>query len=74
MNEKCFAMNRGTCRALTCNCPGYAACGFYKPRWKLEKEQRLVNRRLSRMPIQKQMKIAEKYYKGEMPWRSGIDA
>lgn len=69
MNEKCFAMNKGTCRVLTCNCPGYAACRFYKPRWKYEQDRKKTNLRLSRMPIQKQMEIADKYYKGNMPWR-----
>ncbi len=73
MNEKCFAMKNGQCRALTGNCPGQAACKFYKPRWKLEKEQRLINRRLCGLPMEKQMQIADKYFSGEMPWRSGID-
>lgn len=69
MNEKCFALKNGRCRALEGNCPGYAACGFYRPRWKYELDQKKINVRLSRLPIQKQTEIADKYYKGNMPWR-----
>ena len=70
MNERCFAMQRGgKCRALTVNCPGYAACGFYKPRWKYEKDQRMAYTKLRALPMDRQQEIADKYFKGAMPWR-----
>ena len=69
MNERCFAMHWGECSALKVNCPGYQACKFYKPRWALEKEQRRIDQRLSRLPLEQQARIAEKYDGGEMPWR-----
>lgn len=59
----------GRCRALDGNCPGYAACRFYKPQWKQEKERRLVHARLRALPMERQQAIADKYYKGAMPWR-----
>ena len=62
-------MKAGNCRALTVKgCPGYARCGFYKPRWKYEQDQKKTYQRLRRLPIQKQWEIADMYYKGEMPW------
>lgn len=70
MNERCFAMRRRNgCGALNGNCPGYAACGFYKPRWKQEREQNRINARLSRLPMEMQYAIAEKYFEGRMPWK-----
>lgn len=70
MNEKCFGMNRGSCKVLTCNCPGYAKCAFYKPRWKAEKDQRLANAKLRALPMERQQVIADAYFKGKMPWRN----
>ena len=69
MNDRCFAMHRGRCSALKVNCPGYQACRFYKPRWALEKEQRRIDQRLIRLPMEQQERIAEKYFEGRMPWR-----
>jgi len=69
MNEKCFALKNGKCRALEGNCPGYAACKFYKPKWKLEKEQKQANRKLSALTMERQQHIADLYFKGRMPWR-----
>lgn len=69
MNEKCFAMKNGACRALVSNCPGYGVCGFYKPRWKYEKDRQLMNARLRVLPMDHQQEIADKYFKGAMPWR-----
>lgn len=62
-------MKNGSCRALDGNCPGYAGCGFYKPRWKYEKDRRLMQVRLRALPLDRQQKIADKYFKGAMPWR-----
>lgn len=69
MNEKCFALQRnGKCRAVDGNCPGHAACAFYKPRWKFEKDQRLAYCKLAALPGERQREIADKYYGGRMPW------
>lgn len=62
-------MKNGGCRALDGNCPGYAACGFYKPCWKYEKDQRMAYGKLRALPMDRQQEIADKYFKGAMPWR-----
>lgn len=70
MNERCFAMRRGgLCGALSGQCPGYAACVFYKPTWKQEKELRMVDYRLNTLSEETQYSIAEKYFGGRMPWK-----
>ena len=53
MNDKCFALRaRSTCSALRGNCPGCAACAFYKPKRQQEAEQRRANARLRRLPLE----------------------
>ena len=74
MNERCFALKRVTTRTGDCvccegGCPGYAACPFYKPMWKFERELERKYAKLSALPESKQLYIAQKYYKGLMPWR-----
>ena len=70
MNEKCFARQKnGACAAVTCNCPGYAACVFYKPMWRWKQDQEAHARMLRRLSEERQVCIAEKYYRGRMPWR-----
>lgn len=69
MNERCFALQAtGRCRALDVNCPGHAACAFYKPRWKHEKDQQLAYSKIAALPIEQQQSISQKYYNGLMPW------
>ena len=50
------------------NCPGHAACAFYKPRWKHEKDQQLAYCKIAALPVERQQSISQKYYKGLMPW------
>lgn len=70
MNEKCFGMKpSGKCRILNGRCPGYGACAFYKPRWMYERDLRLAIQRISRMPLDRQRYLADKYYRGTMPWK-----
>ena len=70
MSDKCFALRaRGVCGALSGNCPGFAACAFYKPKRRQEADQRHANERLRRLPPETQQRIAEKYFSGEMPGR-----
>lgn len=71
MNEKCFALKRGSneCRVLLGNCPGHSRCKFYKPRWLLDKKRRAAFQRLRSLPLYKQEEIANKYYDGNMSWR-----
>lgn len=72
MNEKCFALQRNEeCRALDKNFHGH--CSFYKPVWKHKKDRRLANAKLSALPIEKQMHIADKYYAGCMPWEEEME-
>ncbi len=72
MNERCFAMSaRGKCATLIeGNCPGYARCAFYKPRWKHEHGIKAVYERLRQLPPYQQRSISDMYYKGKMPWES----
>ncbi|MBR3873504.1 MAG: hypothetical protein IKJ26_04955 [Clostridia bacterium] len=71
MNEKCFALRRsGRCGALTSPfCTGYATCPFYKPKWMHERDTERTNRKLSALPLEEQLYIASKYYRGWMPWK-----
>lgn len=71
--EKCFGMGKaGDCCVLCVRrCPGYAQCGFYKPRWRFERDQQLVNVRLRSLPRAQQAHIAEKYFGGKMAWKGG---
>ena len=72
MNEKCFALQRNEeCRALDKNFHGH--CSFYKHVWKHKKDRRLANAKLSALPIEKQMHIADKYYAGCMPWEEEME-
>ena len=72
MNEKCFALQRNEeCRALDKNCHGH--CAFYKPVWKHKKERRLANVKLSALPVEKQIHIADKYSAGCMPWEEEME-
>lgn len=74
MNEKCFALQRnGRCRAIDGNCPGPCICVFYKPIRRYEREMRLVYAKLSSLPVEKQMHIADKYYAGCMPWEEEME-
>ncbi len=74
MNEKCFAMKKAATRKGNCacregNCPGYAACPFYKPMWRFERDLELKYAKLTALPEITQRHIAYKYYRGLMPWR-----
>lgn len=74
LKEKCFAMRGGgKCDALNVKrCPNYTACPFYKPAWMAERDTARANQKLQAMPEQKQLRIADKYYNGKMPWRSEV--
>ena len=74
MNEKCFALKRTATSAENClcregNCPGYAACPFYKPVWAFERDLKRKYARLAALPEKVQRHIAYKYFRGTMPWR-----
>ena len=74
MNEKCFALKKvptrtGTCACRDGGCPGYAACPFYKPLWRFERDLELKYAKLAALPEEIQRHIAYKYYRGLMPWR-----
>lgn len=71
MNDKCFGMNaRGNCTCLSSKaCAGFDVCPFYKSRAKAEADREKANARLRSMPAEHQTAIADKYYKGNMPWR-----
>ena len=69
MSEKCFGRRKkGKCGVLTVNCPGYAACKFYKPIWRWKQDEAKHARQLQRLPKETQEYIAVKYYGGQMPW------
>ena len=74
MNEKCFALKKvktrtGNCACREGNCTGYSICPFYKPVWKFQRGLELKYAKLSALPEAKQRHIANKYYRGLMPWR-----
>ena len=57
------------CRALNCDCPGFGCCPFYKSIAAHRADRTAANEKLRKLPVEKQMEIAQKYYFGEMPWR-----
>ena len=71
MNNKCFALRRGKyCCALSVkNCSGCEKCEFRKRPWEHERDLEAANIRLCSLPEEMQMRIAQKYYGGKMPWR-----
>ena len=78
ITEMCFAYiipdkrsySNEDCKALSCNCPGFDLCPFYKSFDKHRADQAAANEKLRKLPAEKQLKISAKFYHGEMPWRS----
>ena len=58
-----------SCKALSCGCPGYDACSFYKGMSQNIADRADADARLRSLPAEKQCRIATLYYNGEMPWR-----
>ena len=75
MNEKCFALRKlpGKPPACSCldgdNCLGHTACPFYKPVWMHERDIERKYKKLASLSEHDQRRIANKYYRGLMPWR-----
>ena len=72
--NKCFAESEnGDCKILddksgTLKCENYTQCNFYKTKEACKESRRNANKRLRSLPISKQRKIADKYYKGSKEW------
>ncbi len=64
MNERCFALRTNNrCSAITVDrCKGYMGCPFYKPMWKYEKDLKLAEARIKRLPKKQRKAIYKKYY------------
>lgn len=71
MSDRCFMLRKkGNCGALSVeSCPGWGKCVFYKRRRDYERDLKTANARLCLLPEKVQLKIAEKYHGGRMPWR-----
>lgn len=71
MKDKCFGMNvRGNCTCLASKeCVGFDVCPFYKSRAKAEADREKADARLRSLSAEHQTAIADKYYRGMMPWR-----
>ncbi len=71
MNKMCFAMDADhECTVLEKRkCVGFTSCVFYKTCEKAQKDAERANERISALPMENQQVIADKYYKGKMPWR-----
>ena len=71
MNDRCHALQKnGKCRAIDGHCPGYELCAFYKPLKQYEQDQQLTYQRLAGLPKEQQDYIADRYYRGKMPWEA----
>lgn len=72
MNNRCFALNEyNHCQVLTVvKCPG-SRCSFYKTPEQAEESRRKANARLASLEEEHQRHIADKYYRGKMPWLKG---
>ena len=58
-DDKCIGLTYTKCPPL---------CRFYKNESMQNGSTSKANRRLRRLPIEKQQDISIKYYEGEMPW------
>jgi len=73
--EQCFALernNRGklVCKATTNSCNGMdRKCPFFKTLTDMLFDREEALKRIATLPYWQQQAIAEKHYKGEMPWR-----
>ncbi len=70
MNQKCFALiEENQCDILTVEiCPG-STCAFYKTIEQQNESCKKVYARLASLSNKKQIKIALKYYMGQIPWQ-----
>jgi len=71
MSNRCFALRKnGGCGALNVDsCLSREACAFYKQRHEQERDLKAANIRISALPEETQLEIAEKYHGGRMPWK-----
>lgn len=68
--ETCFSYMDGKCRILTAHqCSDL--CVFYLTTKQAAERSRRADNRLSSLDYDYQRYIAEKYYKGRMPWLRG---
>lgn len=62
----CFADKDGACGALdTANCDG---CAFYKTSKQRAKSASESGAKLRALPMERQLYIAQTYYRGKRPW------
>lgn len=67
--KKRFAMEKKTCQATSAWVKQQCSnCAFYKTQAELDESRLVANMRLASLPKEHQIQIADKYYKGEMPW------
>jgi hypothetical protein len=72
MNIKCFGANRkNNCEVLVVGkCPG-DSCSFFKTKAEYRSGRLKAFRRLAGLDKEYQLCIAEKYYRGKLPWLEG---
>ena len=70
MNHKCFALTEeNQCDTLTVETCRGSACSFYKTIEQENESSKKVYDRLVRLSKEAQIKIALKYYSGQIPWQ-----
>lgn len=76
MAEMCFALKmnhkgRLACKATVNDCDGHnGECPFYKTPIQHMASNERAYMRIALLPAYQQQAIADKYYRGEMPWRA----
>ena len=72
MNNKCFgARGKNGCEILVLKkCPG-DSCSFFKTKAEYRSGRLKAFRRLAGLDKEYQLCIAEKYYRGKLPWLEG---
>ena len=72
MDRKCFALSEeNQCNALTVEtCPG-STCSFYNTNEQHNESCKKAEDRLAGLNKDRQRYIADKYFKGQMPWQEG---
>ena len=70
----CFALKKnGECRALNSHRNCGELCVFFKTTEQQNEGIRRAYLRLSTLPTEQQLYIADTYYKGSMPWRKEVE-
>lgn len=74
MENKCYAcFGQKQCKILHVKKCTSSRCSFFKTTEHHQESFKMANARLASLDKEQQKYIAQKYYKGKMPWQKGGD-